>query len=97
MTAPRRRLALDLGEALAAQAVDREQVRARLLDDQARDLIRPHLYDVPGAWLRLRWTVENDRTGEVLAEGRARSRRAAERRRYRAYKRELARYAGGAA
>jgi len=88
-----RRLGVDLDEALRRQAVDREQARTRLRAEETRSRIRPHLSPIPGArwWQRgLKWSVQDDTTGMVLASGRAWSRRAAERRRYRAYLRVLA-------
>lgn len=86
MTGPRFGLTWDQANAQAAVIAERSAARRRA--ELARARIRPHLYDVPG-WLRLRWTVENDATGEVLREGRARSQRAALRRRHRAYLRVL--------
>ena len=93
MTARRWHRSLD--EALASQAVDRAQALARIRAEEWRAQIRPHMYYVRGI-RSLLWTVETD-AGEVLASGRAWSRRAAERRRDRALVRELNRPMDGRA
>lgn len=92
MTAEKRRLALSWEQACTQTAADAAKLASRMRADHARARLGLHLEPIPGTrwWQRgLKWSVQDDTTGTVLASGRAWSRRAAERRRYRAYLRVL--------
>jgi hypothetical protein len=68
VTGPRRRLALNLGEALAAQAVDREPIQHRLRIEKARSTVRMR-YRWCGILSGWDWWVVDTASGTKLAVG----------------------------
>jgi hypothetical protein len=69
---------------------DRAQLLAALAERKARPVIRQHLDYVREHWLRhWNWYVEDETSGEILADGWALTARAAGRRKHRAYLRIL--------
>lgn len=80
-------------DVLKRNAVKRDELLERLADDPNRPrLLQAETYDWrrPIYTRRWIWRVENTTTGEVLATGRAWTKKAAIRRKHRAYRKALA-------